>query len=240
MSKYLNLGIAPSGIYETVLHMIRPLQGMRVLDAPCGSGGFAQQLADEGATCVAVDVTPAAQYMPAVIADMNRFLPFSDGYFDAVTCIEGIEHIHDPFHVLGEFYRLLRPGGRLLLSTPNIHNFRSRIKFLLRGTLFWFDPREVNGVGHVNVVPYFILKHILMKTGFRNISVHPNRTISPRLPAFVCTAMRRYLSKPTTDDLELNSATLLNAECLVVLASKLNGGEGEEGRIAMPRPHGMG
>ncbi len=225
MSKPLNLGIAPAGIYETILHAIRPLQGMRVLDAPCGSGGFAQQLADEGATCVAVDVTRATQYKPAVIANMNGIMPFPEGYFDVVTCIEGIEHIHDPFHVLREFYRLLRPGGRLVMSTPNIHNFRSRIKFLLRGTLFWFDPREVNGVGHVNVVPYFILKHILRETGFTDISVHPNQTIPPYVPTFACSLMQRCLSKPTEDDLELNSATLLNAECLIVFASKQHGDE---------------
>ncbi len=234
-----SLGIAPPGIYEHILNSIRPAQGMKVLDVPCASGGFAHRLAHDGATCIAVDVVPPSCHKPAVIADMNVRFPFAEGHFDAITCIEGLEHVHDPFHVLGEFYRLLRPGGRLLLSTPNIHNVRSRIKFLLRGTLFWFDPREVNGVGHVNVIPYFILKHILMKTGFRNISVHPNRSMSPRLPAFVCTAMRRCLSKPTTDDLELNSATLLNAECLIVFASKLNGEEGREGRSAVPGPHGM-
>lgn len=220
MTDHTHLGIAPPGVYEVVLRTLRPLHGLRILDVPCASGGFVQQLSREGATCIAVDIVNSMQYKPAVIADMNYSFPFTEAYFDVITCLEGIEHIQNPFHVTHEFYRLLRPGGRLILSTPNIHNVRSRIKFLLRGTLFWFDTKEIDGVGHVSVVPYFILKHILKAAGFEDVSVRPNRMLGPYLPSFVSSAMQRFLSKPTEQDRELNSATLLSAECLIVFARK--------------------
>jgi hypothetical protein len=72
----------------------------------------------------------------------------------------------------------------------------------------------------VNVVPYFILKHILKKAGFEDVSVRSNRRIGPYLPAFLSSAMQRFLSKPTVEDRELNSPTLLSAECLIVFARK--------------------
>lgn len=214
------LGIAPPGVYDIILEALQPVRGLRILDVPCASGGFARRLASQGAACVAADLVPPTGHRPAVLADMNRPLPFADRCFDAITCIEGIEHIHDPFHVVAEFHRLLRPAGRLILSTPNIHNLRSRIKFLLRGTLFWFDPREIHGVGHVNVVPYFILKHIFGVSGFTDVSVRANRTIAPCLPAPLCRLMQRILSGRSESDRELNSPVLVNGEDLIVFARK--------------------
>lgn len=214
------LGIAPPGVYDIILEALQPVRGLRILDVPCASGGFARRLASQGAVGVAADLVPAMGHRPAVLADMNRLLPFADRSFDAITCIEGIEHIHDPFHVVREFHRLLRPAGRLILSTPNIHNLRSRIKFLLRGTLFWFDPREIHGVGHVNVVPYFILKHILSVSGFTDVSVRFNRTIAPCLPPPLCRLMQRVFSGSTESVRELNAPVLLNGEGLIVFARK--------------------
>lgn len=213
-------GIAPSVIYEVVLESVRPIRGLRILDLPCASGGFARQLASEGALCLAADLVPAMTYRPAVVINMNRVLPFDDGVFDVITCLEGIEHMHDPFLLVGEFHRVLRPGGRLVLSTPNIHNLRSRVKFLLRGTLFWFDPREVTGVGHVTVLPYFILRHILASSGFEQVQVRASRTVQPAFPNFVTRAMQLLFSLPNESDRELNSSLFLNSESLVVFANK--------------------
>ena len=214
------LGIAPAGVYDLVLAGLRPVRGLKILDVPCASGGFATQLELEGATCVAADLTPAMRHQPAVVMDMNRPLPFPDGAFDVVTCLEGIEHMHDPRALIREFHRLLRPGGRLALSTPNIHNLRSRIKFALRGTLFWFDPREVTGIGHVTVIPYFILKHLLEKAGFLEIAVRTNGFVRPSVPAWLACVMQRVFSKPTETDRELNSPVLLNGESLIWFARK--------------------
>ena len=214
------MGIAPAGVYDLALAGLRPVRGLKILDVPCASGGFAAQLESEGATCVAADLAAAMRHQPAVVLDMNRSLPFPDGAFDAVTCLEGIEHTHDPRALIREFHRLLRPGGRLVLSTPNIHNLRSRIKFALRGTLFWFDPREVTGIGHVTVIPYFILKHLLAEAGFSNLVVQTNGSVRPSVPCWLAGVMQRVFSKPTETDQELNSPMLLNGESLIWFAQK--------------------
>jgi SAM-dependent methyltransferase len=214
------LGIAPPEIYEIILHALLPIQGARILDVPCGSGIFAQHLVTKGAECVAVDIVPTYSHKPMIVADMNLALPFIDKSFDIVISIEGIEHIQNTFHLLHEYYRILKPGGTLLFSTPNMQNIRSRIKFFLRGTLYWFDPHETDNIGHVNIVPYFLLKHILRESGFIEISVHASRSVFPRVPAFLCRLMQRCFSKANEDDLEQNSPTLINSENLIVFARK--------------------
>jgi 2-polyprenyl-3-methyl-5-hydroxy-6-metoxy-1,4-benzoquinol methylase len=58
-------------------------------------------------------------------AEMDRF-PYEPGTFDAVTCWEVIEHLgRDPMHMLWEVNRILKPGGVLVLTTPNIASLRS-------------------------------------------------------------------------------------------------------------------
>jgi len=70
------------------------------------------------------------------IAANGEFLPFKDNIFDLVTCSEVLEHIAEPKKALKEMYRVLKPGGRLLISTPN----RFAAEFWVK--LFWL-PRAI-------------------------------------------------------------------------------------------------
>ena len=56
--------------------------------------------------------------------------PFEDNYFDAVTALELIEHLFDPDHFLEEVYRVLKPEGIFVLSTPNLASIHNRIALL--------------------------------------------------------------------------------------------------------------
>ena len=110
---------------------IRP--GSRVLDVACGSGGPALELARAtGATVVGVDVNRHAiktarglaqrEGLAAVVryeeVDAARPLPFPDGSFDAIVCIDAINHLPDRRAVLADWRRLLRPGGTVLFTDP--------------------------------------------------------------------------------------------------------------------------
>jgi SAM-dependent methyltransferase len=107
----------------------------RVLDIPCGEGAFTQRclargLAVSAADCVPFDGLNGADF---AIADMNRTLPYDDDTFDAAVCIDGIEHIERPFDFIRQCARVVRPGGAVILSTPNISALRSRWRWLLTG-----------------------------------------------------------------------------------------------------------
>ncbi len=69
----------------------------------------------------------------AVAADLDASLPFPDSAFDLVLCVEGIEHAENQYHAFREFTRVLAPGGRLVLSTPNPLSLSSRLRLLLSG-----------------------------------------------------------------------------------------------------------
>jgi SAM-dependent methyltransferase len=65
---------------------------------------------------------------------LNRPLLFEENSFEVVVMTEVIEHLPDHFTITAEVARVLRPGGRLIITSPNIHRLQSRLKFLLTGT----------------------------------------------------------------------------------------------------------
>ncbi len=116
----------------------------RVLDAPCGDGTLARELASRGWRAWAADIEPArgddADGVTFVRLDLDASLPFPDGVFDAVVSLEGLEHLLLPARCLAEFCRILRPGGRLVLTTPNVNNVQSRWHYLVSGRYSGFRP----------------------------------------------------------------------------------------------------
>jgi SAM-dependent methyltransferase len=100
--------------------------GLRALDAGCGEGYGAAILAGRARSVVGVDldravVAHAAVRYPAVrfeVADLLA-LPFPDGAFEAVVCLQVVEHVARPADLVAELARVLGPGGLLVLSTPN-------------------------------------------------------------------------------------------------------------------------
>ena len=107
------------------------LRGARVLDVGCGAGLLSEALAREGAVVTALDLAPElidvaqlhllesglkVDYRLVSVEDLAEQVP---GAFDAVTCMEMLEHVPDPGSVLQACARLLRPGGRLFVSTLN-------------------------------------------------------------------------------------------------------------------------
>ena len=99
--------------------------GKIVLDAGCGTGRGTQAIRKRGATVVAMDIglnlvrrTVERCNCAAVVGDILA-CPFPDSYFDVVFSTEVIEHTPDPLAAVAQFYRVLKPGGHLVLSTPN-------------------------------------------------------------------------------------------------------------------------
>ena len=148
--------------------------GERVLDVGCGDGAFALALQEAGAHVAAVDVAQEAvsraqrRGVAAVKVDEGVPLPFEDGEFDAVWAGETIEHVVDVVAWLGELRRVLRFGGRLLLTTP-YHGRMATILLGLRGRAFdeHFDPRA----DHLRFYSARTLRALLRDAGFADIEI---------------------------------------------------------------------
>ena len=107
------------------------LRGAHVLDVGCGGGLLSEALAGEGAEVTALDLAPdllkiarlhglesgrKVDYRQVSVEALATEMPAS---FDAITCMEMLEHVPDPASVLRACATLLKPGGRLFLSTLN-------------------------------------------------------------------------------------------------------------------------
>ena len=145
-----------------------------LLEIPAGEGALAWQLHKLGYTVTAGDIDPKffkVAPIPCVYVDLNRQFPFRDGEFDFISCVEGIEHLEDQFQFVRECHRILKPGGTLLLSTPNILNLASRLKFLFSG-FYSLVPRPINEFSqipvfdHIHPITYYQLRYILHTQGF--------------------------------------------------------------------------
>ena len=81
-----------------------------------------------------------AKSKPTILSDLNNPLPIDSDSVDIIIAGEIIEHLINPFRMLKECFRVLKPHGRLILSTPNLNDLKSRLKVLL-GHLPTNSPR---------------------------------------------------------------------------------------------------
>jgi SAM-dependent methyltransferase len=157
--------------------------GDHILDAGCGAGkffriGIARQL---GCHVVGVDLQQDlranSELDSGVRANLKR-LPLSDGSFDLVNCRLVIEHLDAPLAALREFHRVLKPGGRLAIFTPNLlHYFGAAARCTPHWFHLWFNSR-VRGFDAADVFPTYYrantrrrLLALLRESGFSRADV---------------------------------------------------------------------
>jgi SAM-dependent methyltransferase len=128
---------ASSPWYALVREYLGNVSGLRVLEVACGRGGFVFELARAGAQVTGCDFSSAAlraattralhsnghTSVPRLVQGDAQNLPFADNSFDLVVSCETIEHLPEVRSALREMERVTRPGGKLLLTTPNYLNF---------------------------------------------------------------------------------------------------------------------
>ncbi len=168
-------------VFDLVQQYLPQAKGMRIADVPCGAGLFSKRLAELGAEVVPVDIAPVSPFHadPAtrVLADANQPLPFPDGSFDALVTIEGIEHLENPSHFLRECARLVRPGSKIFLSTPNVDSFRSRRYVGMNGFHRYFGPLNDTDKdsGHLHPIDMVFMRGACQRAGLRILDVAVNR-----------------------------------------------------------------
>lgn len=146
-----------------------------LLDIGCSTGEWAIYWKGKGWRCSGIDIdekhiTIACEHgIEAKRADLNKdTLPFVKDSFDLIFAGEVIEHLVDTDSFLSEMYRCLRPGGRIIITTPNLVSFENRVRILLGIYPIWVNY-NLSGSGHVRAYSPGVLKKQLRDHGFKVI-----------------------------------------------------------------------
>jgi len=121
---------------ERTLKLVNNLHASNFLDIGCGDGSFSvlfkEVLKAEKGYGIEIFPESAAKAnrkgICTIISDVGfSSIPFKDEFFDVVFALEIIEHLSNPSHFLEEIYRVLKPQGVIIISTPNIASWHSRL-----------------------------------------------------------------------------------------------------------------
>ncbi len=148
--------------------------GARVLDLGCGAGRFVAALRDAGADAVGVELSAAAlegarRNVPGAdlrLVAADGSLPLGHGEVDVVWCSEVLEHVPDTIAFLTEVRRVLRRGGRLLVTVPD-HGRLKRTVLALAHYDAHYDPLGQ----HVRFYTRRSLTRALVATGFDDVEL---------------------------------------------------------------------
>jgi len=163
-------------LLEAVVSLLVNLPKGKVLDLGCGDGEFSKRLKNLGFDVVASDMDynrfKYHKVIPFYESNLEKELPFEEETFDYVLFLETIEHIYNPDFVIGEIKRVLKSGGTLILSTPNILNLNSRMRFFFEGSFDFFREPLLDyckvfpaGLQNMHLIPWRFqeLEYLLSK-----------------------------------------------------------------------------
>jgi SAM-dependent methyltransferase len=167
-NRYINRAIA--AIWSEEAGRVR-----RVLDLSVGEGDTSRILSGKGFEVVATEYLAPPVLGPSILrlggVNLNDPLPFKDNTFDGVNLVEVIEHVEHQPQLIREIGRVLKAGGVVVISTPNVLNMFSRLRFLftgfLRGRIRPLHYQHKPGIAHnIYLIHFYELYYLLFHYGF--------------------------------------------------------------------------
>ena len=186
-------GLAPEPRFRKVLQIAAKLGGKHFLDIGCGDGSLTLLMKDALKAEEAMGIEISAEAIGVLTEkgikayqldiDQGKF-PFENDFFEMVYCGEIIEHLFNPDHLLDEVRRILKLGGKCIITTPNLAGWPNRLSLLLGYQPFATSVSpEHEGVGklmlkgnegqwgHIRVFTVRALKELLKIHAFKILSV---------------------------------------------------------------------
>lgn len=162
-----------------------------LLDIPAGTGRESAALRALGYRVYSIDLFAGSRASGAelkwIAADATQRFPFRDQSFDYVLSREGIEHFEDQASFVRECARVLKPDGKIVVTTPNMLHLSARLSYLLTGQRsvgrgLANEVQTLRGInagriyhGHIFMVDYFRMRYMMRLAGFRLLAVSTDR-----------------------------------------------------------------
>lgn len=164
-------GISGEPIYRTVLTFLKKMNSNRdLLEFGSGTGSLIRQICESGfeGNITAADILPQPEQLPSRVkwiqSDLNCPLDVPDNSCDLVVSTEVIEHLENPRAVFREFFRVLKPSGLLILTTPNQESIRLLLSLVIEGHFVAF--RDSCYPAHITALLRKDFVRICRETGF--------------------------------------------------------------------------
>ena len=151
---YDNQGVIPKArsiIHKVIIDWLSTQPKGKLLDAPAGYGHLSMKLKDLGYEVVCGEIEPEifkVKGVECIFTDLNRKIQAPDESFDYICCVDGIEHMTDPYQAVKEFSRVLKLGGIGIFSIPNYSNIEKRFQYFLKGSLT--KPKTIEDYNKAN------------------------------------------------------------------------------------------
>jgi len=124
--------------FSSIINALEGFTYTKVLDAGCGDGELGKMLKDfKKVDVYGVDISRKGveiakkKGLRGKVADISKKIPYADNSFDLVFASEAIEHVMNPDVFLKEIRRVVKPGGHILITTPNLSSWLNRILFII-------------------------------------------------------------------------------------------------------------
>lgn len=231
--------MADDTLHPAVLRMLGGLQPGKVLDVPAGQGALSLELMNMGfseITCL--DICEDNFKLTGVDFrkhDANTPLPYADNSFDYVVSVEGIEHFESPWRFIKEICRVLKPGGTMLISTPNTLSVNARLKYLISGYFPRFktlmkEPERLFNTGaddaHICPIYYWQLYYFLTTSDMQLLEVSANQLVRRRnaigrlVESVLAWVIRRNVRQRKFPDCGITSDAMMFGDCLILKLRK--------------------
>ncbi|HSY60136.1 MAG TPA: methyltransferase domain-containing protein [Terriglobales bacterium] len=172
-------------VSSVLARFVKP--GERAVDLGAGSGLLATRMRELGwnVTGADRDATAFKASVPFQQVDLNDpgfSKALGENQFSMVTAVEVIEHVETPIGLLRNARRLLKPGGRIVITTPNVDSIPARVKFLLSEKIRMMD--EVSEPTHISPLFWDLFQRQFLPIAGLQIQEHhlvpPNGFIGTR------------------------------------------------------------
>ena len=229
---------ARSSIHKTIIDWFQQQRTGKILDAPAGFGHLSMKLRDMGYDVVSGEIEPHIFKVPdlgCIFCDLNTRIDAPDNTFDYVCCVDGLEHMTNPYKAVEEFSRVLKGNGYGVFSIPNYSNIEKRVKFFWNGFLtkpvsdehYEMDGKNLFNL-HNSPLTITLIEFMFRINGLEIIEIKRN-AIKPRqyllLPLVLLMKLMARLSSERSQkkyryDLTLHNRVVMGGNNLIFITRK--------------------
>ena len=174
-NKSLNYGVSHTRL-KRVLSLLDSQPNQRVLEIGCAAGRLGREFKKLGHYVAGIEISESAAQEAKKNLDEVYIFDIEDNWpaeisrekFDLIVLPEVLEHVFDPVYVLKKSSAILKPDGKIIITTPNFLAWTNRIRFLFG--FFKYEKEGMFDFGHIRWFTYPYLKQVLAEAGFTTIT----------------------------------------------------------------------